>query len=599
VSTTSAALGALERLKLEGGPAAAARKSELLGVLERGRLDSAREVLRLHEVLCVMRAYPDGVDILRRVERMLGALPGRADLRRHARALAGSGVAGTEIRYRFFAETASWLAKRWGDRLGIEWARFDQAPRLARVLHLLASYSETPGLDGWERSPREWIRRMKGPLETDAAFVIRRFDALFRDGFVRETAYEELDIPIVLRPGRDTPARTREKLRRPRVFFQTRPVGTMDDVLGMSARPRVGRARGEADVPPALLRSIEASPRSIRPASSREAREIVQLARGAMVARNRDVDVFSYGDAGDVRIVDWGEGFEFAFIGAIPERRLLLEALSGWLALRNGVPIGYGTVSALYRSSEIAFNVFPSFRGAEAGVVLVRLLATARALFGSDTFTLDPYQLGEDNAEAIRSGAWWFYFKLGFRPRDPAVLGTMRREIARKRVRPGYRSSPGTLERLAAANVYLELGAPREDILSILPLADAGLAVTGFLGRRFGSDRERGIRECAREAARLLGVRSFAGWARSERLAWARWAPLVLLLPGVSRWSPANRRAAARVVRAKGGRRESDFVRLFDAHPRLPQALAGLANRGATGARGVPDPAAGRRSRAV
>ena len=31
------------------------------------------------------------------------------------------------------------------------------------------------------------------------------------------------------------------------------------------------------------------------------------------------------------------------------------------------------------------------------------------------------------------------------------------------------------------------------------------------------------------------------------------------------------------VIRAKGGRRESEFVQLFDAHPRLPRALATLA----------------------
>ena len=47
----------------------------------------------------------------------------------------------------------------------------------------------------------------------------------------------------------------------------------------------------------------------------------------------------------------------------------------------------------------------------------------------------------------------------------------------------------------------------------------------------------------------------------------------MLALPGLSRWRAADRRALARVVRAKGGRREGDFARLFDAHPRLTTAL--------------------------
>ena len=51
------------------------------------------------------------------------------------------------------------------------------------------------------------------------------------------------------------------------------------------------------------------------------------------------------------------------------------------------------------------------------------------------------------------------------------------------------------------------------------------------------SDRERAARTCAREAARLLGVRTLRGFSAGERLAWERWALLVMILPGVARWS--------------------------------------------------------------
>jgi hypothetical protein len=54
-------------------------------------------------------------------------------------------------------------------------------------------------------------------------------------------------------------------------------------------------------------------------------------------------------------------------------------------------------------------------------------------------------------------------------------------------------------------------------------------------------------------ARKLLAVRSHAGWSQGERLAWERWAPLVLILPGVRRWSSAQRRALVAVIRAKGG----------------------------------------------
>ena len=106
----------------------------------------------------------------------------------------------------------------------------------------------------------------------------------------------------------------------------------------------------------------------------------------------------------DVRLVEWGEGLQFACMGAVPERRLLLEAVYGFLTLKNGVPIGYVLTSALFGSSEIAYNVFETYRGGEAALVYARVLAVARSLFRSESFTIYPYQLGHDNPEALRSG---------------------------------------------------------------------------------------------------------------------------------------------------------------------------------------------------
>jgi hypothetical protein len=55
----------------------------------------------------------------------------------------------------------------------------------------------------------------------------------------------------------------------------------------------------------------------------------------------------------------------------------------------------------------------------------------------------------------------------------------------------------------------------------------------------------------------------------------------VLLLPRLERWSEAERRSLVEVIRAKGGRRESDFVRRFDAHRRLRAAIRDLAESNA------------------
>jgi hypothetical protein len=192
-----------------------------------------------------------------------------------------------------------------------------------------------------------------------------------------------------------------------------------------------------------------------------------------------------------------------------------------------------------------------------------------------------PYQLGHDNEEAIGSGAWWFYQKLGFRPRDRGVVALMRAEERRFHANASARSSPATLRRLSAEPVFFQAGRERDDVLGILSLPNVGLRVTDFLARRFGSDRERGERECSEQAERLLGTGPGSGWSEGERLAWRHWAPLVCVLPGVARWSPAARSALAEVVRAKGGQRESEFVLRFDRHAKLRSAIRALARENA------------------
>jgi hypothetical protein len=297
-----------------------------------------------------------------------------------------------------------------------------------------------------------------------------------------------------------------------------------------------------------------------------------------MVTRQRDLDVFQWGDPDGVRLLHFEDGLSFVVIGAVSERRLLLESVYGFLTLKNGVPTGYVLVSALFGSSEIAYNVFETFRGGESGRVYGKVLSATRHLFGSDVFTIFPYQLGGyGNPEALASGAWWFYQKLGFRPRAPRVVSLMNEELARMKADPAHRSSVATLKILASENLYFDLGKERDDAIGVLELPNVGLAVTDMLARRFGSDREKAEAALTLEARDLLGLRTLSGWSAGARLAFRRWAPLVTILPRIARWTPAEKRGLAAVIRAKGGTHESDFVRLFDAHRKLRRSIATLA----------------------
>ncbi len=543
------ALATLERIKDRYDPDSARRKLALLGELDRVRLLTAGRVERLHEALCFLRAYPDDARIAARVERMLRRFARRADLRRNLARLVDSGIAGTTIRYRFFWPTARWLAHRWPAQFQLDRSDGDAGDNIAGALPLLVTPAEAQWLREREPGGYDALDALRGRA-TDAAWLVRAVDAMPGDTFTREAFYDRLDPSCELVPGRDTPTRTLDRHGAAPAAFRTAPLR---------------RAR------PSLRAEIRRPPRAVRMLGPAEGLRIVELARGAMITRKRDLDAFAYGDARDVRIVDDGDGLAFALIGVTPERRTLLAAVYGALTLQNGVPIGYSQLDVIAGTAAVSFNTFPTFRGGEAAHAFARLLALARHLLGATSCSIEPYQLGAGNEEGIESGAWWFYFKLGFRPRAAPARRIAQREAARMRANPRHRSSPATLRRLAHWHLFFDFDPTRRR--GPPPVAALGERAAAIVARAAAPDRSAGLDEASRALMRLTGLRSLQGFTRDERAAWRRWSPLALALPGVARWRAAERRALARVVRAKGGRRESDFAALVDAHPKLARAL--------------------------
>jgi hypothetical protein len=550
-----AVLQRLESLKFNFGPQAAQKKLSYLQDLRTAQLKSAGQITRLHEVLCFMRAWPDSAEVLIGVEQHLERFQRRRDVKRYAQQLADTGIAGSPIRFSYYSATAGWLADRWPGQLQIDWEAFDDIDSFAAYLSLLATYSETAALDNVSLEVHEWVERLKAPSESDASFVIQRLQKLAANDFLYEQLYEQFDIPLILVPGENTPSRTHAKYDPAPIVYQTTPLDHQ--------RPTVTVERQRPPGPAKLL---------TRTAGSR----LVDLAHSAMATRQRDLDAFAYADPYDVSLIDDSDGLQFVLYGLLPLRRFLLETQYGYLILKNGVPISYGAITCLYNSTEVAYTIFDTFRGGESARIYVRTLVMVNHVFGCDTFMIDPYQLGDDNDDALQSGAWWFYQKLGYRPRDKKLLRLMNQELSKIKRKPRHRSSIAVLKQLAAENVYLNLNQQRDDVLGILDLSNVGLKIVDLFARRFGAEREQGAATLAKEAAERLQVPNLKDWSRAEKQAWRHWAPVVALLKSVERWPAADRQALVETIRAKGGRRELEYLHRFDKHQRLRAALEAL-----------------------
>ena len=543
----------LEATRLEFGPGRATVKITLLTKLERSQLPTAEAILRLHEHLCFLRAYPDNAALFSQVVGMLKRFSQRADLHRYRADLADTGICGTVIHYPFFWPTARWIVERWPKLFYIDWSNVENHQSLAAAISLVVPPLESVWLRGLQPDLREALRILRGSRITDAVFFVRRVEMMPGNDLTREAFFDALDTPFLLLPTRSTPSRTLACYERsPIVFREAAPERSRPDLLVELARP----------------------PRSVRIVSAREGQRLIDLARGSMVTRERDLDNFAYGDARDVRVVDDGDGLQWAVIGTLPARRPILRATYGMLTLRNGVPIGYVGVDTLFKCADLSYNTFQTFRGGEAAFVFGRTLAVITWLFGSRSFTLEPYQLGHRNEEGIESGAWWFYYKLGFRPRNSGVARLVRRELQRMKIRPSYRSSKKTLQKLAEDYLYFESPGVRAPFWP--HLAELGAITARYLASLGAADREAAVRLCLGNTRRLLNAPRIPRTVPAVRAAWEHWSPIVLMLPGIERWSREERINLAKVISSKCSRRESDYLALFDKHPRLGPALRRL-----------------------
>lgn len=550
--TARALLAELQKLRHMHEAVSTSKKIAVLKQLARLRFKTAAELQEFHDLLIFCRAYPDSPELLAAANELLDSFALRSDLRRFCEELASSGIAGCPIDYRFFYPMALWLAQRWGAKLQIDWPELEEPENLMSIIPVLSSFSESAQYDDYDFSPRQWLQRLKNADESDASFLVKRIAAIYRTDQEREALHDKLDLPYRLLPGPTTPSITEACYPVKRIAFA-------------NSETRRGR--------PDLRRLMQDRQCRVRSMGGTDARALIDLARTTMVTHERDMDVFSKASVNDVRLLDCGGGLQFALMGMQATQRYLLPALYGFLMLRNGVSIGYYQASVLFDSADLALNMFSTFRGADAAWIIARAIAVTHQLFGCRTFTLDGYQLGYNNRDGLESGVWWFYYKLGFRPRDREIKKLVKKELAVMKRRPGHRSSIATLEKFSEQNMYFELdkNTAKEDVFALCWNIAPGLS--SYLTERFGADREKGLRVCAIEAAQRLGLRKLPRMSADERHAWFGWAPLVLQLKGVGRWNTANKKKLAKIMRAKGGPGESSYSKLLLEHKVLQRAI--------------------------
>ncbi|HVG22214.1 MAG TPA: hypothetical protein VNI02_24470 [Blastocatellia bacterium] len=552
-------LSELEKAKSRFAVGEGGRTKKLLALLGRRRFSDADSLIRFHESLLFLRAFPQTPDVYRITEELLSSFAGRVELVRLSGEdliafdyIESSGVAGTTISGTFSYDIARWLAHRYPSKVDVDWEKYGKKERLGAVLPNFLPLLYEDSLVEANVPYLAWLRAAKGRNESDLKWLLRRFESLPVPPRQKTELYDSLELPITWSLDTSRASRTRNMRRARRVFYHAGP---------LIRRKEVSLAE-EFNSPPIALKKL----------SRGQGEAILDMARATTTVRYRELYGITHGDPETTVRANIGRGAEVYLWGLPPARRLPLRAYHAGFTLKNGVPINYIEGITLFDRMELGFNTFYTFREGETAWVYARVLHLLHQIVGVTCFSIDPYQIGFNNEEAIESGAFWFYRKLGFRPTEQELIKLA--EAEEKKIRDGreYRTPARVLRRLSARRMVYEIGGAAAGDWDQFHVRNLGLESQRRAAREFRGDAEKIRRAAIAVTARALAINR-KDFNELERQAFDKLALVLALIPDLDRWPVEEKDRLVEIMRAKAGADESAYARMLQSHKLLRAAM--------------------------
>src|ERR1039457_4751083 len=552
----------LETSKLGYGAGSASRIEKLLASMRDVEFASTESLIRFHDVLLFLRAFPQSRKVAQLADDLLTGIVQQVEKLRASGADMDlfdneefSGIAGTTISDNFTYDVARWLVRRYPQQLSVEWDFEEQGRQMAVTLPLLIPLLGDDSLVEADTPFFDWMANAAGGAEKILPWLLQRVADAPLTSLQRTSLYDSLAINILWKLGNSAASRTRARRKVSRMFYHRQPLLRRNQVsLG-----------GEMDSPPLPVRKL----------SRRQGEDVLDMTRTALTVRYRELYGTTRGDPKQVFEADVGRGVQIFLWGLPPERRLPLRAYHAGLTLKNGVPINYIEGISLFDWMEVGFNTFYAFRDGETAWIYSKVLHFLHQLTRVTCFSVYPYQLGHENEEAIKSGAFWFYRKLGFRPGRPELLAITRKEETKMTRDPAHRTSARTLRRLAAEHVFYEFGKESLGQWDTFSTRRIGLAVQQRMAEEFGGNPEELRRATVESLSQELQV-DLGTWSPLEQSAFENLASVLSLAPELTQWTDLQKQALVDIIRAKGSADERKYLRLLQQHRQLKEIVLRL-----------------------
>lgn len=572
-------LDQVDALKSRFGSRESQSVEQLLSQIDRQRVNDAETLIRLHEILLFLSAYPQSVPVRNLSESILKSFAKRVAVLREAdadlTALESpevSGIDGTSVTDTFSYYIVRWLLSRHAGQIKFDWDWFDDENRLAeawpRFMPLLAEDAFVEANVPYAN----WLRAASGSKRRELPWLLKQFEKLQLPEKEKAELYNAQKLYVAWTP----------KFRESRTGMRLAISNGANSKRVFYHRERLIQRR---DI--SLKQELENPPPTLKKLSPKQGEAILDMTRAASTVRYRELYGFTHGDPRRVFQTNIGRGVEVFIAGVPPGLRLPLRAYHAAMIFKNGVSVGYFEGISLFERMESGFNLYYTFREGETAWLYARILNIFRHLCGVTAFAIDPYQIGFENEEGIESGAFWFYRKLGFRPTSPEVIKLVLNEEKKLGSQSKYRTSASKLRKLAAGPMIFELDKPQPTSSDHSRRGDwagdwdrfqvrkIGLAVQRQMAAKHGGDAERFRSAAVKELALVLDL-NVSDW-QDERLAvLSDFSVTLSLVEDLGEWSNSEKQALLKIIRAKAASDESSYLKIMQKHTQLRAAMIRL-----------------------
>ncbi|HMU45921.1 MAG TPA: hypothetical protein PKC72_06100 [Chitinophagaceae bacterium] len=288
--------------------------------------------------------------------------------------------------------------------------------------------------------------------------------------------------------------------------------------------------------------------------SKKDKDHLISVMKASLAFYMRETDPVTYADTHETCLFDMGEGLKIALTGMKKEHRLSVESYVGFMAFKNGVPVAYGGGWIFGFRCKIGVNVYHPFRGGESEKLFCQVMRLYFQRFGVRKFVVKPYQFGKGNIDGLKSGAFWFYYKLGFRSVNNNIRFMASEEWKKISADKGYRTSLSRLKKFSESNISWQ---PVKKKIVDVEAELISIKVTQMIIQKFHGDRQKAISSCMRFMRSKMGL-SLSGISKTEKQVWQNWSLIFYLLPDVEYWTHTQLIAFSRIVRLKANGKEKD-----------------------------------------